>query len=40
MIEEAFTIKTALFIFANKPLLDFGIPVILSIVFSSKNMGD
>ena len=38
--EEAFTIQTALFIFANKSLLDFGIPVILSIVFSSKNMGD
>ena len=32
--------RTALLIFANKPLLDFGIPAILNIVFSSKNMGD
>ena len=32
--------RIALFIFANKFLSDFGIPVILSIELSSKNMGD
>ena len=40
MENRIYQCRKALLIFANKSLSDFEVPVILSIVFSSKNMGD